>query len=193
LVYGEVFCRVEDYSKSKNRFSTTNNLRTYIQSHADFKKDDESVASDEKNKGGRVSQETVDEAGKWYKSLFRGVDPVGSLEPTTPQDRSASAAPETPGTPSRTAISSYNGIKLIPGQYLLPMTKDGRKQNITVMRKLVPYLKDNVPCKSCASTKECCKNINNCNNFLLFDCGKIGPAAATSNDKDTAGADDDVI
>lgn len=44
----------------------------------------------------------------------------------------------------------------------------------------VVYLGKPVLCRSCATRNACCKDINKCEYFVLFDCGDLRPDAAVS-------------
>lgn len=35
-----------------------------------------------------------------------------------------------------------------------------------------------VPCKACGNRNHCCKDVNKCDHFVLFDCGEISPNLA---------------
>lgn len=48
------------------------------------------------------------------------------------------------------------------------------------MRLEVVRLGKPVPCRSCATRNACCKDINKCEYFVLFDCGDLRPDAAVS-------------
>ncbi|KAF7182057.1 hypothetical protein CNMCM7691_001445 [Aspergillus felis] len=90
--YGEMFCRIPDCSKASHNYKSTNNLRSHVASHKD-------VSLHAGNVGGRVSQEYIDEATKWYKSLFAGVAPGDSASPaagvsTSPARDSLPALPK---------------------------------------------------------------------------------------------------
>ncbi|KAL4798801.1 hypothetical protein BDV19DRAFT_356171 [Aspergillus venezuelensis] len=50
---------------------------------------------------------------------------------------------------------------------------------MTNMRAEVIRLGHGVPCTSCDSRVNCCKDINQCDHFVLFDCGDLHPRAAT--------------
>ncbi|KAL2836238.1 hypothetical protein BJX68DRAFT_273593 [Aspergillus pseudodeflectus] len=107
------------------------------------------------NSGGRASQETIDEVAKWYKELFAGVDP----------DKTTTGATTSP-SPAPRALSA------------LPKKKDG-SVHVTNMRAEVVRMGHSVPCKSCGSRVNCCKDINKCDHFVLFNCGDLHPRAAT--------------
>ncbi|KAI9038647.1 uncharacterized protein KD926_010591 [Aspergillus affinis] len=152
--YGEVFCRVEDCAKANHKYTATNNLRTHIKAH-------DGVPVDNDNKGGRVGQKELDNAIRWYKDLFSGKEP--NIEEGTGTagggGSSSTAGPNTPNLP----------------RPALPLTKKDGNVHITNMRKLVRNLGHKVPCASCGTAKDCCKNINICDHFLLFNCQNLAP------------------
>jgi hypothetical protein len=47
------------------------------------------------------------------------------------------------------------------------------------MRAEVTRMGHSVPCNSCGTRVNCCKDINKCDHFVLFDCGDLHPHAAT--------------
>ncbi|EAW22051.1 uncharacterized protein NFIA_036070 [Aspergillus fischeri NRRL 181] len=148
IYYGELFCRVPDCSKSRKKYTATNNLRTHLETHGDIK-------LQEGNSGGRVPQKTVDEATKWYKRLFYAVDPQdGGGASTSADTHFVCAMSVDAGTPS------------------LPVKKDGTV-HVTNMRKKVAEMGRKVPCSSCGNRNDCCKDINKCAYFVLFNCGNI--------------------
>ncbi|KAL4934233.1 uncharacterized protein BDV17DRAFT_278553 [Aspergillus undulatus] len=157
--YGEIFCRVEDCSKATHKYTATNNLRSHIASHGEH-------ALPGGNLGGRASQKEIDEAARWYKSLFAGIEPNNAGAAQTPSTvshgRSISIDSTSPATPS-----------LPP----LPR-KQGGSIHITNMRKQAVNLGGTVPCESCSNRNDCCKDINKYDNFILFDCGNIHPTPA---------------
>ncbi|KAE8384443.1 hypothetical protein BDV23DRAFT_177034 [Aspergillus alliaceus] len=151
--YGEVFCQVPECSKSSKQFSATNNLRTHISSHSN-------IPVPSGDKGGRASQEEINQA--WYKGLFQGATHsssslMGSSARLTP-------APAPPA----------DSISRLP---LLPRKKDGAP-HVTNIRKRAVDLGGSVPCDSCKTKNECCKDIDHCDNFMLFDCGNLAPVPA---------------
>jgi hypothetical protein len=56
------------------------------------------------------------------------------------------------------------------------------------MRKMVSERGQKLPCGSCESRNECCKDINKCDYFVLFDCGELAPTPTTPNSTDAAAA-----
>jgi hypothetical protein len=52
--------------------------------------------------------------------------------------------------------------------------------HITNMRLEVVRLGKPVPCRSCALRNACCKDINKCEYFALFDTGDLRPDVAVS-------------
>ncbi|KAL4782837.1 hypothetical protein BJX76DRAFT_349064 [Aspergillus varians] len=154
--YGEMFCRIPDCSKATHNYKSTNNLRTHVGSHKD-------VSMPEGNVGGHVSQELVDEAAKWYKELFAGI---------APEDSPKAGADGVAASPGSTAGA-------LPS---LPKKKDG-SVHVTNMRAEVVRMGHSMPCKSCGSRVNCCKDINKCDHFVLFDCGDLHPRAATEEPK----------
>ncbi|KAL4883541.1 hypothetical protein BJY04DRAFT_184845 [Aspergillus karnatakaensis] len=150
--YGEMFCRIPDCSKAHHNYKSTNNLRTHVGSHKD-------VSLPAGNLGGRASQESVDEAAKWYKGLFAGVEPGDSSK------AGVGSAVASPGA----------SVGALPS---LPKKKDGTV-HVTNMRAEVVRMGHSVPCESCGTRVNCCKDINKCDHFVLFDCGDLHPRAAT--------------
>ncbi|KAE8377486.1 hypothetical protein BDV26DRAFT_293090 [Aspergillus bertholletiae] len=170
LYYGELFCRVQDCDKANKRFSATNNLRTHLEKHANI-----TVVSGEK--GGRVGQKAIDEAIAWYKGLFQEAE--GSTEVSV----SVSPSPGPAGSPPSPHVAPPVGPPVPPPvppkvRPLLPLKKDGTPHLLN-MRRRAEDLGGAVPCRSCESKKECCKDINKCDNFLLFDCGALAPTPAS--------------
>ncbi|KAE8388261.1 hypothetical protein BDV23DRAFT_185621 [Aspergillus alliaceus] len=164
LYYGEVFCRVEDCDKANKRFSATNNLRTHLEKHISI-----DVVSGEK--GGRASQKVIDEAVAWYKGLFAGAESTMDLSSARP-----SPSPGPAGSPRLPPlVSPYVTPKT---RSPLPLKKDGTPHLLN-MRRRAESLGGSVPCSSCESKFDCCKDINKCDNFLLFDCGALTPQAAS--------------
>ncbi|KAL3494962.1 hypothetical protein BJX62DRAFT_233930 [Aspergillus germanicus] len=157
--YGEMFCRIPVCSKSTHNYKSTNNLRTHVGSHKD-------ASLPAGNVGGRVSQELVDEAAKWYKELFVSVEPDNSSKPD------AGGAAASPGSAAGALPS-------------LPKKKDG-SVHVTNMRAEVIRMGHSVPCKSCGSRVNCCKDINRCDHFVLFDCGDLHLRAATEEPENQA-------
>ncbi|KAL4887744.1 hypothetical protein BDV59DRAFT_189998 [Aspergillus ambiguus] len=156
--YGEVFCRVPDCSRAQHAYTSTNNLRTHVKSHEIF---EFPTTEEEKDKGGRVSQKLVDQALGFYKSLFAGKEPGKSA--------TAKAVGGTVDLSSDAESTVGEG-----GRPILPVKKDGQV-HVTNMRLKVRELGHNVPCQSCGERKNCCKNINLCDHFVLFDCGDLHP------------------
>ncbi|THC87341.1 hypothetical protein EYZ11_013215 [Aspergillus tanneri] len=99
IYYGERFCRVPDCAKAQE-YSATNNLRTHILSHETY--------TCPENSGGRVGTKVVDEATKWYKNLFAGIEPRHS----------------TPANSSIAASSPHRSMGFTP-KPKLPLKKDG--------------------------------------------------------------------
>ncbi|KAL4860282.1 hypothetical protein BDV12DRAFT_181822 [Aspergillus spectabilis] len=48
------------------------------------------------------------------------------------------------------------------------------------MRKEVVRLGHTVPCSSCGQRNNCCKDISQCDHFVLFECGDLRPDPATN-------------
>jgi hypothetical protein len=46
------------------------------------------------------------------------------------------------------------------------------------MRKKVGEMGRKVPCSACGNRNDCCKDVNKCDHFVLFDCGDISPQVA---------------
>ncbi|KAK1138225.1 hypothetical protein N8T08_004049, partial [Aspergillus melleus] len=106
----------------------------------------------------------------WYKDLFSGEEP--QLEEGTG------------GGSGGSRFGSGNASIPLPA---LPLTKKDGKVHVTDMRKLVRNMGKKVPCGSCGDRRNCCKDINLCEHFLLFNCDKLAPA--THNDEqENAGA-----
>ncbi|CRG92923.1 hypothetical protein PISL3812_10004 [Talaromyces islandicus] len=147
IYYGELFCRVEDCSKANRKFSATNNLHTHLKGHQGVKLTPE-------NKGGRVKQATMDVATKFYKSLFGGNPPGEDI------GRPVSSGGATGG--------------LTASKPKLPLKKKGIV-HLTRMREIVRELDGKIPCESCENRNSCCKDINVCDHFALFDCGGLVP------------------
>ncbi|KAG2000758.1 hypothetical protein GB937_010865 [Aspergillus fischeri] len=53
------------------------------------------------------------------------------------------------------------------------LVKKDSTVHITNMRKKVAEMGHHVPCNSCGNRNECCKDINKCDHFILFECGNI--------------------
>ncbi|PYH99043.1 hypothetical protein BO71DRAFT_415769 [Aspergillus ellipticus CBS 707.79] len=168
LYYGEVFCRVPECSKANHNYKYTNNLRTHIETH-----DDVSLSAG--NVGGRASQKIIDEAIKFYKRLYGGVEPGTTTTPAPP----ASSPPSSAISPAATAVydpvsPSTTGASILP---VLPVKKDGTV-HVTNMRAAVAKMGHKIPCESCSTRTACCKDINLCDFFIFFDCGDMHPRAA---------------
>ncbi|KAA8646660.1 uncharacterized protein ATNIH1004_005335 [Aspergillus tanneri] len=118
IYYGERFCRVPDCAKAQKEYSATNNLRTHILSHETY--------TCPENSGGRVGTKVVDEATKWYKNLFAGIEPRHS----------------TPANSSIAASSPHRSMGFTP-KPKLPLKKDGTV-HVTNMRAKV--LEMNLQC-----------------------------------------------
>ncbi|KAF7585082.1 hypothetical protein BBP40_000747, partial [Aspergillus hancockii] len=114
----------------------------------------------------------------WYKSLFNGKKPKQTLDTSDEVEITGFTAGSTVGSPAKKLKSNY-----IPGKYPLPLNKAG-KPHIINMRKIVPHLKGTVPCKNCNNKKDCCRDIQTCANFALFDCGDLHPVAANAEDSE---------
>ncbi|KAL4923613.1 uncharacterized protein BDV17DRAFT_285273 [Aspergillus undulatus] len=154
--YGEVFCRVPDCSKSTHNYKTTNNLRTHIETH-------DNISLPEGTSGGRVPQKLVDEGLKWYKSLY------GGLEPGASGTSGSATSPSAGGTPSvaeydPTSPSKAGSSSVLPP---LPVKKDG-SVHVTNMRAAVTKIGHKVPCDSCSTRNDYCKDINHCDFFYLL-------------------------
>ncbi|KAL4786397.1 hypothetical protein BJX76DRAFT_321254 [Aspergillus varians] len=162
LYYGETFCRVPDCSRAIHNYKYTNNLRTHMETHED-------ISLPAGNVGGRAAQKVVDEAIKFYKGLYGGVEPGTA---TTPAPSAGSVPAPTIYDP---ASPSEAGASTLP---VLPLKKDGTV-HITEMRKAVTRMGHKVPCDSCTTRNACCKDINLCDFFIFFDCGNMHPRAAT--------------
>ncbi|KAL4935059.1 hypothetical protein BDV06DRAFT_217707 [Aspergillus oleicola] len=68
----------------------------------------------------------------------------------------------------------------------------GGSVHITNMRKQAIELGGTVPCQSCSSRNDCCKDINKCDNFIFFNCGNMHPKpAAPGLSANTAIGDED--
>ncbi|KAL5044747.1 hypothetical protein BDW71DRAFT_185716 [Aspergillus fruticulosus] len=61
----------------------------------------------------------------------------------------------------------------------LPTKNDG-SVHITNIHKEVKNLRGNVPCASYGNCNDCCKDVNVCEHFLLFNCGDIHPTPRRS-------------
>ncbi|KAF7164869.1 hypothetical protein CNMCM5623_009296 [Aspergillus felis] len=151
IYYGELFCRVPDCVRAQKKYTSTNNLRTHLLTHDGVKLEQGLV-------GGRVKQKEVDDAIRFYKSLFSGAEPQKSAEGSA--SSAENAGPSTP---------------------ILPLKKDGTV-HVTNMRKKVAELGHKVPCDSCGKRNDCCKDVNKCDYFILFDCGSVCPTPASQVD-----------
>ena len=56
------------------------------------------------------------------------------------------------------------------------------------MRAAVTKMGHKVPCDSCDTRNNCCKDINHCDFFIFFDCGDLHPtpAAASGGEQEPA-------
>ncbi|KAL2859111.1 uncharacterized protein BJX67DRAFT_368974 [Aspergillus lucknowensis] len=61
---------------------------------------------------------------------------------------------------------------------LLPKKKDS-SVHVTNMRTKIACMGKSVPYMSCSSCVNCCKDINKCDYFVLFNYGNLHPHAAT--------------
>ncbi|GFF98314.1 conserved hypothetical protein [Aspergillus udagawae] len=156
IYYGELFCRVPDCVRAQKKYTSTNNLRTHLLTHDGVKLEKGLV-------GGRVHQKEIDEAIRFYKSLFAGTEPKPAEDSTSSTQNASSATP------------------------ILPKKKDGTV-HVTNMRKKVVEFGHKVPCDSCGKRSDCCKDVNKCAYFILFNCGSVCPSPASQ--VDTAGETD---
>ncbi|KAB8212649.1 hypothetical protein BDV33DRAFT_137647 [Aspergillus novoparasiticus] len=164
LYYGELFCRFEDCDKATKKFSSTNNLRTHLEKH-------ESLEVPSGGEGGRVGQKEIDKAVAWYKSLFAEDVSVMSLSPSP----GPAGSPPPPAAPP---VAPPRPPPVAPVvRPSLPLKKDGTPHLLN-MRRRAEDLGGSVPCRSCESKSDCCRDINKCDNFLLFDCGALAPTPA---------------
>ncbi|KAF4177469.1 hypothetical protein CNMCM8694_002300 [Aspergillus lentulus] len=123
IFYGELFCRVPDCVRAQKKYTATNNLRTHLLTHDGVKLEEGLVS-------GRVKQKEINEAIKFYKSLFTGAEPQKAAEGS--------------------ASSTENASSSIPA---LPVKKDGTV-HVTNMRKKVAELGHKVPCDSCGKRND---------------------------------------
>ncbi|KAI9034732.1 uncharacterized protein KD926_006351 [Aspergillus affinis] len=163
--YGELFCRVQDCSKGQRKFTATNNLRTHLKSH-------NGITLDNEDKGGRVSQKVQDDAIRWYRRLFAGV------ESEVQGPASSAVSPAGPAGPANASLPA------------LPLKQKDNTVHTTNMRQLVRNMGHKVPCNSCPALKDCCKDINRCDHFLLFDCGNLAPATAAAASQNNEGEEE---
>ncbi|EYE91950.1 uncharacterized protein EURHEDRAFT_463622, partial [Aspergillus ruber CBS 135680] len=138
IYYSEVFCRVEDCSRAQHHYSATNNLVLHIKSH-------EGIHLQEGQKGGRIAQKVVDAAVKWYKGLMLGAE---------------AEVPSAIGSRSE----AEDGASERPP---LPMKKNGGV-HVTDMRKQVVLMGHKIPCSACGNRNNCCKDMESCEYFHLF-------------------------
>ncbi|KAL4865556.1 hypothetical protein BDV12DRAFT_200084 [Aspergillus spectabilis] len=168
LYYGEVFCRAEDCDKSKIPWSNHNNLRSHIVRH-------DSLDLVEKEKG-RPGMAVVDKAKVFYRSLFEAGDASKAAE-----KEACKKAPKAAKTPCLLAAASPSEQSVTTSDLsdapdnplpMIPLNKKG-SAHITNMRLEVKSMGHPIPCSSCGTAKECCKNYATCKNFLHFDCSAM--------------------
>lgn len=110
---------------------------------------------------------------EWYKGLFQGSGQTDL------------------GSSAGTGVSSSPGLSAaIPK---LPVKRNGdvsdfqvlinrlltAQVHVTNMRRMVSEMGHKIPCESCENRTDCCKDINKCDHFVLFECGELAPKQAT--------------
>ncbi|KAL4934731.1 hypothetical protein BDV06DRAFT_208385, partial [Aspergillus oleicola] len=170
--YGEVFCRVRDCSKAGHRFTLSSNLRDHIMRHEDLNLAEET--------GGKPSNKKVMEAAKWYRELFADIDATKEREKERRKAAIRAAAVQATPEPASSAYDPETPLSVRAPLPPIPLNKAGTV-HITKMRKAVKEKNLAIPCNSCHSAKDCCKDIKTCEYFYLFDCDLLEGGGLAGN------------
>ncbi|KAK2793174.1 hypothetical protein FQN52_001822 [Onygenales sp. PD_12] len=148
IEYGELYCRIPNCNRRKNPFSATNNLRQHVQGHKNAGGEYYTAPS---QKGGRVSQEVIDEAIKFYVTLAEQLEILESE--------------------SESGSESEGEVDEGVAKVKLPLRQDGKTPAVKKMQEIAREEGKEVPCDGCKEAGiACCKDSAVCTIFDLFDC-----------------------